>query len=285
MYEQGKPEGTLVKEGSIVDIWVSTVKPTSKMISVVDGTYDDAIAKLVGLGIDKANINKTEQSSEDVEAGNVIEQTPVADSDFDPETVKVTLIVSKGKEEKFMKNLVGMTQEKAEEELKELNLKLSRDGIKYESSFEHKEGMVIDQWPFKAGDSVTPGSEVILTVSSGYPPAAFEYKFSFPVSPATEGKKSKIKITFDDARGEKQDWGTKTISTTETLSVDMILAPNKNGVVTVTRDGQYLDSYPISYIDAKQGTVPIPQIPSTETPESGGDPPINNEEEPADTNG
>jgi serine/threonine-protein kinase len=285
VYEQGKPEGTLVKEGSTIDLKVSTVKPTSKMISVVGETYDDAVAKLVGLGIDKGNISKTEQISDEDE-GKVIEQTPTVESEFDSQNVKVTLVVSKGKDN--MKNLVGMTQEKAEATLKELNLKLSKDGIKYESSFEHKEGVVIDQWPFKAGDPVTQGSEVILTVSSGYPPAAFEYKFSFPVAPATEGKKSKIKITFEDARGQNQDWGTKTISSIETLSVDMILAPNKNGVVTVTRDGEYLDSYPVSYIDAKQGTVPIPQIPGTEipnneTPESGGDNP-SNFEEPTNTN-
>lgn len=286
VYEQDKPEGTLVKEGSTVDLKVSTAKPTAKMISVVGETYDDAVNKLVGLEIDKSNISKTEQASDEVEEGKVIEQTPSPDSEFDPQLVKVVLIVSKGKENVNMINLIGMTQEKAEAELKELNLKLSKDGIKYEPSFDKKEGQVIDQWPFKAGDPVTPGSEVILTVSSGYPPSAFEYKFSFPVAPATEGKKSKIKITFDDARGEKQDWGTKTISSVETLSVDMILAPNKNGVVTVTRDGQYLDSYPVSYIDAKQGTVPIPQIPGTETPpDSGGDSPSNNEEPPANTNG
>lgn len=285
VYEQGKPEGTLVKEGSTVDLWVSVAKPTAKLLSVIGETYDDAVSKLVDLGIDKGNISKTEQFS-DQEAGKVIEQTPTADSEYDPQLVKVILFVSRGKENVNMKNLVGLTQEKAESILMESNLKLSKDGIKYESSFEHKEGVVIDQWPFKAGDPVTPGSEVILTVSSGYPPEAFEYKFSFPVAPDTEGKKSKIKIVFDDARGEKQDWGTKTITSIETFSVDMILAPNKNGVVTVMRDGKYFDSYPVSYIDAKQGTVPIPQIPETVTPpDSGGDTPSNSEEPPnTDTN-
>ncbi|MNJ53321.1 Serine/threonine-protein kinase PrkC [compost metagenome] len=252
------------------------------MPTLTSGSYEDALAQLIALGIDKVNINKTEQFS-DKEAGQVIEQTPAAGTKYDAQSVKVILVVSKGKEDVRMTNLIGMTQEKAEAALKGLDLKLSKDGIKYESSFEHKEGVVIDQWPFKANDTVTPGSEVILTVSSGYPPEAIEYKFSFPVVPATEGKKSKIKIVFGDARGEKQDWGTKTISGTEMISVDMILAPNKDGVVTVTRDGQYLDAYPVSYIDVKQGTVPIPQIPGTEAPESGGNS-LNNPEDATNSN-
>lgn len=287
VYEQSKPEGTLVKEGSSIDLKVSIPKELDAMPTLTNGSYEDALAQLIALGVDKAHIAKTEKNSDEDE-GKVIEQTPAAGTDFDPKDVSVTLVVSKGKEDVPMTNLIGMTQEKAEAALKEMNLKLSKDGIKYESSFEHKEGIVLDQWPFKAGDTVTPGSEVILTVSSGYPPAALEYRFTFPIVPAVEGKKSKIKIVFGDARGENQDWGTKTISGTELISVDMILAPNKDGVVTVTRDGQYLDAYPVSYIDAKQGTVPIPQIPGTEAPDSGGNTSNNSDSETnsgADSNG
>ncbi|MNJ54893.1 hypothetical protein D3C77_503550 [compost metagenome] len=102
---------------------------------------------------------------------------------------------------------------------------------------------------------------MVLTVSSGYPPEAINYTFEVPAAPVEEGKNSKIRIVYGDARGDNKEWGTKTISTTQTFSVDLVLAPNKNGAVSVIRDGELFDTYLVSYIDAKQGTVPVPQLP------------------------
>lgn len=38
------------------------------------------------------------------------------------------------------------------------------------------------------------------------------------------------------------------------------MAPNKDSVVSVFRDGDFIDTYPVSYIEAKNGTVTMPQI-------------------------
>lgn len=90
-----------------------------------------------------------------------------------------------------------------------------------------------------------------------------------PVAPAQDGKKSKIRIEYVDARnnGEKQDWGTRTIGKSQVLSVNLVLAPNKDGSVIVTRDGVLLDTYVIPYIDAKNGTVQEPEPPTVPTPQ------------------
>src|SRR5690606_24997084 len=68
--------------------------------------------------------------------------------------------------------------------------------------------------------------------------------------------------------GDNREWGTKTINATQTFSVELVLAPNKNGAVSVIRDGELFDTYLVSYIDAKQGTVPVPQLPGSQYDEN-----------------
>ncbi|MNO21915.1 Serine/threonine-protein kinase PrkC [compost metagenome] len=261
VYEQSKPEGTTVKEGSTIDFTVSIVKPLPKMPPLTGMSYAEAVEQLAQRGVDESRITKSEENNDEVESGKIFSQSPDANTDFDPETATIVLKISKGKENIRMPNLVGMTQEQAEATLKEYNLKLASDGIKKESSFEAKEGLVTKQWPYPANETVSPGSEVTLFVSSGYPPEAIEYTYEVPVAPAEEGQKSKIRIVYGDAKGENQEWGTKTVGKAQYLSVTLILAPNKNGVVSVHRDGAFLETYLVSYIDAKQGTVPIAPLP------------------------
>ncbi|MNZ84408.1 hypothetical protein D3C78_1031630 [compost metagenome] len=140
--------------------------------------------------------------------------------------------------------------------------------------------MVIKQWPYAANDEISPGSDVTIFVSSGYPPEAIEYTYDVPVAPAVEGGKSKIEIIYEDARGQGQKWGTKTVGKAQYISVTLILAPNKNGAVSVHRDGAFLETYPVSYIDAKQGTVPVVPLPD-QTVEENSD--VNFEEPLPDT--
>lgn len=270
VYEQSKDEGDEVKQGAPIDLTVSTDKPLSKMIDVSKLTLDDAKQRLMALGISSNSITSTEGFSDSVDAGLVMQQDPPFNADFDPAIVVVHLTVSKGKETVSMPDLVGHDQKDAQRMLDDLGLKLV---TKEESSFTVKEGEVIEQWPYKAGDPVEPGAEVTLTISSGYPEDAINYSFGIPVAPAQPDKNSKIRIVFSDAKGDNQEWGTKTINTQQTLSVDLVLAPNKDGAVTVYRDGQMIGTYPVSYIDAKQGTVPVPELPTTGQPENS-EPPV-----------
>ncbi|MCK8486141.1 Stk1 family PASTA domain-containing Ser/Thr kinase [Paenibacillus sp. MBLB2552] len=264
VYEQSKLEGTMVKEGSAIDLKVSVEKPLEKM-PVLTGTYEEALKQLKDLGVDEARVTKTEENSGDIEPGKVISSSPDAGAEFNPETVNIVLKVSKGPAEVKMPDLVNKTKAEAEAAITELGLKLAADGIKEEASYEIEAGKVTKQWPYAPNDTVAPGSEVTLFVSTGYPPEAINYTFQVPAVPAQEGQISKYTIVYGDARGEGREWGTQKVGKAQYLAVDLVLAPNKNGYVTVTRDGVMLDTYPISYIDAKQGTVPVPQF-----PDSGG---------------
>lgn len=262
VYEQSKPEGTMVKEGSAIDLKVSTEKPQEKMPALT-GTYDDALQQLKELGVAEARVTKAEENSSEIEPGKIISQSPEAGEEFDPETVNVVLKVSKGPDEVKMPNLVNKSQAEAEKTLRDMGLVLADDGIKEEASFEVDAGKVTKQWPYAPDEPVAPGSKVTLFISTGYPPEAINYTFQVPAVPAQEGQISKYTIVYGDARGEGREWGTQKVGKAQYLAVDLVLAPNKNGYVTVSRDGVMLDTYPISYIDAKQGTVPVPQFPDT----------------------
>lgn len=267
VYEQSKAEGDEVKKGAPIDYTVSTEKPLSKMIDVSNATLEVAKQKLTALGV--KDITTTEEYSDTLDAGLVMEQDPAPNTEFNPDATVVHLTISKGKETVTMPDLTNTTQKEAQRKLDELGLKLI---VKEESSFSVEQGLVIEQWPYEKGDAVEPGAEVTLTFSSGYPKDAINYSFGVPVVPAQADKNSKIRIVFSDAKGDNQEWGTKTINTQQTLSVELVLAPNKDGLVTVYRDGEQIGVYPVSYIDAKQGTVPVPELPATVEPEESDAP-------------
>jgi serine/threonine-protein kinase len=175
-------------------------------------------------------------------------------------------MVSKGKESTPMPGLLGLTEKEAKAKLEEAGLVL--DAVKEEPSFTYEKGKVTKQWAYEEGDLVPPGEKITIYLSTGYPPEAVEYTFNVPVAPAVDGQKSKIRIVFADARndGENQEWGTRTIGKSQSLSVNLVLAPNKDGMVSVYRDGEFLETYPVTYVDVKNNSVQTPE-PPVQTPE------------------
>ncbi|MFM9278419.1 Stk1 family PASTA domain-containing Ser/Thr kinase [Paenibacillus jiagnxiensis] len=259
VFNQDQPEGTVLKKGAQIELTVGAEKPLVKMPDLTDGkTYDQAVAALVAAGVTEDRITKADDQYSDKPVGTVIDQSPAANTDYNPDEVQVKLTVSKGPENVEMPNLKGHTQAEAEKMISDAGLKLEE--VIEESSFTVEKGKVISQWPGEEGTPVDPGSKVKITVSTGQPPEAISYSYQLPVVPAEEGKNSEIRITYSDARGDEMEWGKRTINTTQVLSIDLVLAPNKNGVVSVYRDGQFFDTYLIPYIDAKNGTVQQPQV-------------------------
>ncbi|WP_433745194.1 Stk1 family PASTA domain-containing Ser/Thr kinase [Paenibacillus amylolyticus] len=277
VYEQSRKEGDVVKEGSEVQISVGAEKELVKMIDVKQETYDEAVKKLTALGIKEDQIQRKDDFSNDVASGSVISQTPGVNEEFDPAVVQIELIVSKGTETVKMPDLKGLTRSEAEEKLKSAGLVLAQ--VQEESSYTVDQGKVTQQWPVEAGAEVSPGDKITIFISTGYPPEALQYPFNINVSPKKEGKNSKIRITYEDARGKNQEWGTRTVNSTQTLTIPLVLAPNENGAVSVYRDGQFLDTYLVSYSEAKNGTVNVPSIDPEQNTQT---PPPENEPDPGE---
>jgi eukaryotic-like serine/threonine-protein kinase len=257
VFYQSYPADSLVKEGTKISLRVGIAKPLTPMPDVKGQSYENAVKLLTAQQIKETQIQQNEQFS-DQPVGTVLSQTPAANESFDKDSVQVVLTVSKGANTVKMPNLVGMTQNQAENEVKKMGLKVG--SIKEEYSYEQEKGKVTKQWPSEAGSELPPNTEITIYVSTGYPPEAIILPFNVPVAPKEEGKNSKIRITYTDARGENQEWGSRTINTTQVFTINLLMAPNKDSVVSVFRDGVFVDTYPVSYIDAKNGTVTMPQI-------------------------
>ena len=114
------------------------------------------------LKIDLRNVK--EEFSDDFEEGYIMDQSPRA-GDMVKKGRKVTLTVSKGKEEIKMPDLVDMPESAAMSALQDLNLGL-KITMKDESSKDIRQGSIVRTEP-KAEEKLEKGQEIILYVSLG----------------------------------------------------------------------------------------------------------------------
>ena len=250
-----------VKTGSYIQLTVSSGPKLETMENFIGRKFAEAQMLLEALGVHPDRIER-EDVHDDSEPGNILEQSIAAGERFDPETVRIKFVVSKGLETFPMPDLTNKSLEEALKELESAGLKLGPgEGIVRQASY-MPEGRVISQFPYLPGDPVAKGSEVTLTVSSGMlPEDALRYTFNILISPAVAGRASQIRIEYSDATGERIDWGTRRIEKTESFPVEVVLAPNTEAIVTIYRDGQFTDSFSVTYDEAKAGGRGVQSVP------------------------
>jgi len=249
-----------VKTGSYIQLTVSSGPKLETMENFVGRKFAEAQMLLEAAGVTSDRIER-EDVFDDAEPGDILEQSIAAGERYDPETARIKFIVSKGRETFEMPSLLDKKLEDAIKTLEELGLKLGPDeGVVRAPSYK-PEGTVIDQFPYMPGDPVAKGSEVTLTVSSGLPEDALRYTFNISISPAVAGRASEIRIEYSDATGEKIDWGTRRIEQTESFPVEVVLSPNTEAIVTIYRDGQFTDSFSVTYDEARAGGRGVQFVP------------------------
>ena len=136
------------------------------MPDLVNKDYLEAQQALLDLGISKANITMTYETSDEITENYVIRTVPLADSAIQPDTV-VEIIVSHGPKvvQRTMLSVEGMTLDKARELLEgENGLGLVVKAV-YIDSDEPKDTVLIQSIP--TGTQVNEGETVTLQVSSG----------------------------------------------------------------------------------------------------------------------
>ncbi len=150
------PEGgTTAAEGSEVTLVVSTGPAQVQVPNVVGYTYDEAKDALEGQDL---KVEKEERSSNEPK-DTVINTNPSAGQSVDVGTT-ITVIVSEG--QVTVPNVVGMSQDEAQKALEDLDLKVS---VTEDPNATAPEGEVTAQ-STPAGQTVAPGTEVEITVSS-----------------------------------------------------------------------------------------------------------------------
>ena len=131
-------------------------------------TQEDAIAKLLEAGLGSPNV--VEEHNDDVTIGSVVSQSVAAGTEVDEGTV-ITIVVSLGAAPFDMPNVVGMSENEAEQTLQEKGLVVS---IEYRKDDAVLEGNVISQ-SLTAESAVKRGDVVTIVVSSGKDTVVVEY--------------------------------------------------------------------------------------------------------------
>lgn len=160
------PVGEMVvsKKNTTVTLNVSKKTEAGTIPDVSNKLLEDAEKLLESYGYEVGKISEEEN---DLPEGTVISQTPKGGKEG-AEGSKVNLVVSKGADDEAkMPNLLGLTKEKAEADLKEAGLKLGN--ITEEESSAYTSGMVMWQ-QYAAGDAMKKDQAVNIKISTGSTP-------------------------------------------------------------------------------------------------------------------
>lgn len=164
VFGQSRPEGTVVKKDSLIQLSVGAAKPLSVMPDLSGKTYEEALALLKAQNVNEETIKQNTEHNDEVDADKIIRQSPAAGAEFDPDQVEIVLTISRGKQTVNMPSLIGMSRDEAVKTIESLGLEV--EAVKEKSSYDVERGKVMEQWPFEANEAVSPGTKITITVSS-----------------------------------------------------------------------------------------------------------------------
>ncbi len=162
-------EGDRVERGSRVRLFVSTGPAQATMPDVVGLTRDTAESRLTREGLDV----RVQRRESDEPENDVIEQSPAAGTKVDKGD-RVTIVISEGKQQVDVPNLVGLSEDDAKRLLRGDNLGITVR--RRTTDNEEEDGQVLDQRP-GAGVEVDEGRSIIVIVG----------RFEAPAEPAPPG--------------------------------------------------------------------------------------------------
>ncbi len=175
IFKQRPLDGKEVKLKSELVLYVSLGQEKIEVPQIEVGTdKEEVIDILTKAGFLYRVIN---ENSDTIPEGGLISMEPKGGEEAQKNS-EITLYVSIGEEpidDVVVPNVATMSQEDAITALTDKGLIVNEESIKQENHPTYSEGKVIEQTP-AAGEEVPPGSEVWLTVSSGYKDLELEVK-------------------------------------------------------------------------------------------------------------
>lgn len=240
--------GRVVKEGKEIEIYVSKGKKTTKMMDFTNHHLDDAISTLETLGFKDPVTN--EINSDEYDAGTVIEQDPIADSDVIPSETTVHLTVSKGPSQITVKDLSEFNQRMLTDYENESGLHIKVTKEIYSDTV--GEGLVVDQWP-KPYQKVDKGSTVQVLLSKGkkeLPPKVVKRELTIPYEPdpLEPGKPQEVQIYIEDMnRSMTEPADVFTITEDIKKTIELTIAPDGKAGYKIIRDNSVIDDEAIPY--------------------------------------
>lgn len=160
------PEGNEVKKNSVVTLYISSGTKKITLDDYEGRSFDDVKKELIDLGFDEDRIKEELESSDDVDEGDIISQSPAAGREVSPVEDEITFKVSSGPDSFAMDNYYGMTEADARAALTSRGVDRSQIEVNYQSSSQPS-GTIIAQAPATGETVVTSQTTITLTVSSG----------------------------------------------------------------------------------------------------------------------
>ncbi|WP_430600552.1 eukaryotic-like serine/threonine-protein kinase [Enterococcus sp. DIV0008] len=160
------PEGNEVKKNSVVILYISSGTKKITLDDYEGRSFDDVKKELIDLGFDEDRIKEELESSDDVDEGDIISQSPAAGREVSPAEDEITFKVSSGPDSFAMDNYYGMTEADARAALTSRGVDRSQIEVNYQSSSQPS-GTIIAQAPATGETVVTSQTTITLTVSSG----------------------------------------------------------------------------------------------------------------------
>ncbi len=160
------PEGNEVKKNSVVTLYISSGTKKITLDDYEGRSFDDVKKELIDLGFDEDRIKEELESSDDVDEGDIISQSPAAGREVSPAEDEITFKVSSGPDSFAMDNYYGMTEADARAALTSRGVDRSQIEVNYQSS-RTPSGTIIAQSPATGETVVTSQTTITLTVSSG----------------------------------------------------------------------------------------------------------------------
>ncbi|MGM7316504.1 Stk1 family PASTA domain-containing Ser/Thr kinase [Enterococcus casseliflavus] len=160
------PEGNEVKKNSVVTLYISSGAKKITLDDYEGRSFDDVKKELIDLGFDEDRIKEELESSDDVDEGDIISQSPAAGREVSPAEDEITFKVSSGPDSFAMDNYYGMTEADARAALTSRGVDRSQIEVNYQSSSQPS-GTIIAQAPATGETVVTSQTTITLTVSSG----------------------------------------------------------------------------------------------------------------------
>lgn len=211
IYKQEPEAGLTKKMGTEVTLYVYIGAQTVQVPTIGEGSdLSEVVSILQARGFD---VQEIKESSETVQEGKVIRIDPSTEAAVGS-TIRV--YVSNGKAplpDEIVPNLIGATQDDAMIAAAAKNFVVKADRIKVVNHDKYGEGVVIDQSP-KAGEPRQPGTEIVLTVSSGYKDVK-DLIVDLPDTTTTVD----LKVYVDGTERKAKDLGVETL--TGLLPADM----------------------------------------------------------------
>jgi eukaryotic-like serine/threonine-protein kinase len=237
--------GRMAKEGSEVNIYESTGKPTFKLLDYTDRNLDDVLALLNNKEFKDI---KTVNVNDDASSGTIIEQNYREGEEVIPEETILEFKVSIGPELIIVKDLTGYSPLSIEDYADEKGLIADVSQKQYHESI--PEGSVISQDP-EPDTEVEKGTKITVVFSKGpeeLPPKEVVRQVPIPYDPLVEGTPQIVRISVGDMTNDISVPAYEyEITQNETKEIKLIIAPDTKASYQVTVDDKVVLSESVSY--------------------------------------